>query len=183
MSKSSDSENDDTISIESDQDTISVDSNRVENPTTTNQDVIVFIERDLLDVSTNWAHCISADCVMGAGIAKKVVARCGGTAFRQAVALQAKPIGDVAVIIRGAHYIYNLVTKQRYNDKPTLASVEASLKALKQHMRDNGVSIVAMPRIGCGLDRLAWSDVEPLIRSVFAGSDMKIIVCSLPSVD
>ncbi len=150
-------------------------------PTESESGVVVHTTQNLLDVSTNWAHSISADCTMGAGIAKQVVARCGGTQFRQAVALQKKAVGDVAVIIRGSHYVYNLVTKERYDDKPTLATVEAALIALRKHARENGVSTVAMPRIGCGLDKLAWSDVEPLIEKVFAGSGMKIIVCSIPS--
>ena len=36
---------------------------------------------------------------------------------------------------------------------------------------------VAMPVIGCGLDRLEWEKVSEMIQEVFAGTEVEILVC------
>ena len=38
---------------------------------------------------------------------------------------------------------------------------------------------IAMPVIGCGLDRLEWSKVSEIIKEVFEGTDIEILVCKL----
>ena len=38
---------------------------------------------------------------------------------------------------------------------------------------------IAMPQIGCGLDRLKWKDVSDVIKDVFADTDIEILVCKL----
>lgn len=35
---------------------------------------------------------------------------------------------------------------------------------------------LAMPKIGCGLDRLEWADVRDIIKEVFGGMDIEVIV-------
>lgn len=41
------------------------------------------------------------------------------------------------------------------------------------------VNKIAMPKIGCGLDKQNWSDIKPLIEKVFGDTDIEIVVCSL----
>lgn len=76
------------------------------------------------------------------------------------------------------HGTYNLVTKEKYWHKPTLSTLR---QALADMLDDDWLyesrAKIAMPKIGCGLDRLRWSDVEPLIREVFADTDFEILVC------
>lgn len=36
---------------------------------------------------------------------------------------------------------------------------------------------LAMPRIGCGLDRLEWAKVKKIIKATFANTDVEILVC------
>ena len=43
----------------------------------------------------------------------------------------------------------------------------------------HGVSTIAIPNIGCGLDQLNWQDVVKLLRDIFAYSDIQIVVYSL----
>ena len=38
---------------------------------------------------------------------------------------------------------------------------------------------LAMPKIGCGLDKLKWEDVSKIIKDVFSDTDIEIIVCYL----
>jgi O-acetyl-ADP-ribose deacetylase (regulator of RNase III) len=50
-------------------------------------------------------------------------------------------------------------------------------------MRDvceqQGITHLAMPRIGCGLDRLKWEKVSVIIQDTFADMDIEIVVCTI----
>ena len=43
----------------------------------------------------------------------------------------------------------------------------------------HGVSTIAIPTIGCGLDQMNWRDVVKLLQNIFACSDIQIVVDSL----
>lgn len=47
---------------------------------------------------------------------------------------------------------------------------------MRDHMKANEVKQVAMPQIGCGLDKLVWSEVEKRLTSVFKDDDVEIDV-------
>lgn len=42
----------------------------------------------------------------------------------------------------------------------------------------NGVSKLAIPQIGCGIDKLEWSKVKQLLHDVFEGEAVEITVYS-----
>ena len=71
------------------------------------------------------AHCISWDCRLGKGIAKIFRDRFGRV---EEIRKQEVGVGGVAVLKEGNRFIYNLVTKKRYYDKPRLADLRHSLK-------------------------------------------------------
>ena len=50
---------------------------------------------------------------------------------------------------------------------------------MKTHMEKNNITKLAMPRIGCGLDKLDWSIVKNLISDVFKNynGDISIKIC------
>jgi O-acetyl-ADP-ribose deacetylase (regulator of RNase III) len=73
----------------------------------------------------------------------------------------------VAVVIHGTIFVYNLITKPLYHNKPTYDDLERSLVAMKKHAIDNKVKRIAMPRIGCGLDGLQWRQVMGFVFVVF----------------
>jgi O-acetyl-ADP-ribose deacetylase (regulator of RNase III) len=75
-------------------------------------------------------------------------------------------------------FIYYLVTKDRTGGGcyPTYSALESSLKAMREHMINNEVKELAMPTIGCGLDRLQWDKVEGMLRDVFGNDDLNITV-------
>ena len=122
------------------------------------------------------AHCISADCRMGKGIALMFKNKFGG--ILEIRAQHCRP-GDVAVLRRGERFIYALVTKQKYSDKPTYDTLRRSLHVLKEHCAAHDVRHLVMPRIGCGLDRLSWDRVLAIIRSEFKDTAVKIDIYSL----
>ena len=59
---------------------------------------------------------------------------------------------------------------------PTLAT---TLQNMQAHALMQGVSTIAIPKIGCGLGQIIWQDVVKLLRDTFANSDSQIVVFSL----
>ena len=43
-----------------------------------------------------------------------------------------------------------------------------------------GINKIAMPVIGCGLDRLEWAEVRNTIKDVFKNDNIGILVCKQP---
>ncbi len=132
----------------------------------------VFYSRDAL------AHCVSEDCHMAVGVARQATTHFA--TLRNECRNQGTCVGGVAIfadrcVIPG-RYVYNLVTKRLYSDKPTYEALESALIAMKEHAVNHGVDKISMPRIGCGLDRLRWEIVAGSINRVFAGSGIRITV-------
>lgn len=133
-------------------------------------------------------HCISSDKAMGAGIAlpmqnkfklrenwpSKLPERLKGWAGE-----------GYSVFVTGEEkqIVCNLITKEHYYDKPTLETFKQALNDAKYTLDElsqigfNVPNKILMPKIGCGLDRLNWNDVKPLIELFFKGYD--ITVCYL----
>ena len=68
-------------------------------------------------------------------------------------------------------YIYNLVTKERFYDKPNLSTLSKTLEAMNIHASTNDVSTIAIPKLGCGLDQMNWQEVVKLLCDIFAYAD------------
>ena len=79
----------------------------------------------------------------------------------------------------GKRYIYNLVTKERFCDKPNLSTLSKTLEAMKIHAGRNGVSTIAIPKLGSGLDQINWQEVVKFLRDIFAYADVQIVVYTL----
>ena len=73
--------------------------------------------------------------------------------------------------------VFNLVTKPRCYQKPTYETLREALVDMKIRCDQLNVKKLAMPLIGCGLDRLDWNVVSPLIKEVFEDSDIEILIC------
>ena len=76
----------------------------------------------------------------------------------------------------GKRYIYNLVTEERFCDKPNLSTLSKTLEAMKIHASTKGVSTIAIPKLGCGLDQMKWQEVVKLLRDIFAYADVQLVV-------
>jgi O-acetyl-ADP-ribose deacetylase (regulator of RNase III) len=76
--------------------------------------------------------------------------------------------------------VIHLVTKDRYFNKPTYQAIYDALHDLKLQIINEGMPMkLAMPKIGCGLDKLEWDKVREIILEVFEKTDLEILVCSL----
>jgi hypothetical protein len=135
---------------------------------------------DLFECKDSLAHCVSVDLAMSKGIAVGFRDRFGGL---DELRSQRGSVGNVVYLHDkpGNRYIYYLITKQNYWGKPTYASLEKCLEALRDLCLKHGTERLAMPRIGCGLDRLRWDTVRASIRRVFPDSGQ--IQVSIYSLD
>lgn len=141
-------------------------------------------KRDLFSLSLDdyiFVQCISADFKMGKGIAtefnkryntknnliKKYNNRLGcvnNRLFMSCVTVDDK--------------IFNLITKERYYEKPTYQTLYNSLIDLKDYLILFKIKKkIAMPKIGCGLDRLQWNEVSKIIKKIFKDTDFEILIC------
>ena len=131
------------------------------------------MDGDLFDAPTHTSlcHCISSDCKLGMGIAKQFREK-----FHIMNTLKAKktPVGGVLVVKEKDRYIYNLVTKEYYYQKPTYTTLSMSLEAMKLHALNHNVKKICMPQIGCGLDKLYWPWVKMQIEQAFESTDICI---------
>ncbi len=137
------------------------------------------IKGNLFDAPEGYylVHCISGDYALGAGIAKQ---------FDQIYNMREKllqyfPIPKTqkfanvgkALLV---YNVFNLVTKNRYYSKPTYESLEKTLVNMKKQCIKRDIKKLAMPLIGCGLDRLEWSNVRKIICKVFNDTDIDILI-------
>ena len=128
-------------------------------------------EGDLFQSSGSLAHCVSQDLKMSLGIAQ--VFRDKFCRIDHLERMNCK-VGQTAALKVDGRFIYYLITKEKYNDKPTYETLRKALVKMKEHMVENGVNEVSMPKIGCGLDSLSWDRVKALIEKVFKDSNIKI---------
>ena len=127
----------------------------------------------LLPVDTPVAHCVSAEFTTAhahlpaRGFAEHVE-RFGGRPAtlpaRGMAALRTSGSGQVLI---------ELVTKDTRRSRPSLADVKAALQAAVPLIAAAG-GLVCVPRLGSGLDGLAWSEVRDLIGRCWA--DFSVVV-------
>ena len=130
----------------------------------------LFLEQDC-----HFAHCISADAKMGAGIAVEFQSR---FRLREAVKAACPKLGDAILVNR----VFNLITKKVYHGKPHLDTVAQCLHDMAQQCLRMNVVSLAMPLIGCGLDGLNWPDVRRLIEEEFDRTCTDITITSTGGV-
>lgn len=140
------------------------------------------INGDLFRVPQGYylAHCISGDYALGAGIAKKFDAEYNMRfkLFRD----YAIPDGEKSANVGRAllvDNVFNLVTKERCFHKPTYDTLYDTLVDMREQCEDFDITRLAMPLIGCGLDRLEWDKVKDVIEDVFENTNIEILICIL----
>lgn len=60
-------------------------------------------------------------------------------------------------------YIVNFPTKAHWKNNSQLHDIERGLQYLAKHIREWGITSMAIPPLGCGNGRLNWEEVRPLI--------------------
>ena len=160
------------------------------------------VKQDITTISSDFliCHCISADAAMGAGVALALTRRFPSIKFEVRDCLKDTPlcqrVGQVVFFVDDTTnvlsntisntIIANMITKTHYWDKSStmpqgvyLDNLRQCLILVKHVMLERNIKKLAMPKIGCGLDRCSWMDVESIILDVFDGTDIDITVCVL----
>lgn len=145
--------------------------------------VLVETQQDLFEVDKEYTlvHCISLDCRMGAGVALDIDKKFPKMKLKLIEYIRLKKI-DCPTCIGYSGYpttIMNLITKRNYYDKPTKQTMLEALCRLREICTRMKISKLAMPKIGCGLDKMKWIDVKAMIDDVFGDIDIEILVCYL----
>lgn len=122
---------------------------------------------------TSYAHGCNCAGAMGRGIALQFRNRWPQMydEYRRLCALGKFQPGNVYRYEYGNGHIYNLATQKHWRGPDSMARLEyietALTKMLTMATRD-GVSAIAMPRIGAGLGGLRWEDVREVIERTSA---------------
>ena len=129
-------------------------------------------ERKEVPSSMALGQCISADGNMTGSVAMQFgghreIEKCHPTA------------GGVVVLEEYGRLIYNLVTKEKFYDQTTLTSLNKCVREMREHMIQNHVMELALPRMGCGFDGVMWADVYAILEDVFRYTGIKIVVFTL----
>ena len=124
-------------------------------------------EKSILKQPNSIGHRISADAQMSKGFAQFLPER---VPRLRRTCRRANLLKDQLFSFWDSSsrwYIYNLVTKKKYSDKPHLQSLATTLQNMQAHATMHGVPTIAIPKIGCGLDQMNWQDVVKLLRNIF----------------
>lgn len=135
---------------------------------------IIEIDGDLMTAQNSLAHCVSACLHMGKGIAVNFRKQFGCV---DELHNQHIDVGDVAILSlpHENRFIYYLVTKPKYYNKPTYDTLRSSIQKMIQHMQKNNIKSVSIPELGCGLDGLKWEEVRKILQEQIDGTDIDII--------
>lgn len=125
------------------------------------------------------AHCISLDCKMGAGIATEFNLRYRGMKEMLVSKISNYNLSvpcTIPAFSKGQLKVINLITKNKYYDKPTYDNITKTIIQMKEICIRQNVKKLAIPKIGCGLDKLKWTRVKSIILDVFKDTDIEIAV-------
>lgn len=136
-----------------------------------------------LDKKYALAHCISLDCEMGKGIAVEFNKRFKGMKRDLIQTIEDNSMSFPCVIMyydnddfENSRKVFNLITKKAYYGKPTYQTITKCIEDMANMCKKYNVKYLAMPKIGCGLDRLQWSKVREIIQEAFKDIDIEIEV-------
>jgi hypothetical protein len=143
------------------------------------------VNDSLLNAPKDFAivQCISADCAMGITSDGREIP-CLALTLRKKYPLMSdycksfNPSVGKALIYRGPddRIIFNLVTKSNYYGKPTYDTMFNALLELKSTALQTSEFRLAIPKLGSGLDDLAWVRVSKMIGYVFYESGIEVVL-------
>lgn len=72
---------------------------------------------------------------------------------------------------KGNRWVYNLASQNDPGPYARLEWLDSSVREMVQHASRQAIPKVALPRIGCGIGGLEWSDVERVLSGIARDSD------------
>ena len=137
-----------------------------------------FSQSNILTATTCIAHCVSSDFARGKGLASTIACCYPELQELRNIPINNFPPGSLVTYFDQQYqrFVYNLVTKRQFFHKPTYDTLELSLQALKQHLQRHNMQELAIPKLGCGYDKLHWPTVFSILFKVFSGSNLTISI-------
>eukprot|EP00102_Acyrthosiphon_pisum_P024216 XP_016661426.1 PREDICTED: uncharacterized protein LOC107884251 [Acyrthosiphon pisum] len=127
------------------------------------------------------AHCVSEDFLMSRGVAVQFKLNYGQVGVLLDQRVRVGGVAELKVHQENGFYIFYLVTKVLYHQKPTIQSLATTLVQLRDRLKELSINSLIIPKLGCMLDQLNWYQVHALIKTTFDSSDdlqqLKITVC------
>jgi O-acetyl-ADP-ribose deacetylase (regulator of RNase III) len=146
---------------------------------------IRFISGDLFDNehgARTFAHGCNCQGSMGAGIAKTFRARYPQMYEEYRRRCKAEPrrfnLGDCWLWKADDQpWVFNLGTQEGYwRSRASYEAIETALKEMRRQADAEGITSIAMPRIGVGYGGLSWKKVRAIIEAVFGDWPGSLIV-------
>ena len=75
-----------------------------------------------------------------------------------------------------------MVTKEWFSDKPDYSILSKTLEAKTIHACTNGVSTIAISKLGCGMGQMKLQEVRKQLRDIFVYADVQIVVYTLDKI-
>jgi hypothetical protein len=67
-------------------------------------------------------------------------------------------------------------TKKHWRENSDMAGIEAGLQWIADNYKKEGIHSLALPALGCGLGKLKWADVGPLMARYLSQLDIKVAI-------
>lgn len=134
---------------------------------------IIHIHGNILCCPSNMsiAHCVSNDGKMGAGLALTLNREFH---LKNDFLKAPRAVGSVVALRRGDRFIVNLISKERYFHLPTLQDIEETFRNMKRFLIFNEIHDIAVPELGCGLDRCNLKEIIKILEKVFKNDPLNI---------
>jgi ribA/ribD-fused uncharacterized protein len=146
---------------------------------------IRFISGDLFDNEHHaqaFVHGCNCQGSMGAGIAKSFRARYPAMYEEYRRRCEAEPrqfnLGDCWLWKADDQpWVFDLGTQEGYwRSRASYEAIETALREMRRQADAEGITSIAMPRIGVGYGGLSWKKVRAIIEAVFGDGDGSLIV-------
>lgn len=138
---------------------------------------ILFVSGDLFDNDHGvraFAHGCNCQGSMGAGVAKGLRARYPEMYEQYRSRCKSEPrrfnLGDCWLWkAEDRPWVFNLGTQEGYwRARASYEAIEKALRAMKEQADAEGLTSIAIPRIGVGYGGLSWKQVRAIVEAVFA---------------
>lgn len=130
---------------------------------------------DAICITTNGVRKKDGSLVMGAGVAREAVAKFPEIQF--ILGRKVLEQGNIPHIAweQSGTYIVSFPTKVNWRLPSSLNLIQTSAASLQRLADKEKWENVALPRPGCGLGGLQWSDVRPMLQAYL---DERFVICS-----
>lgn len=124
------------------------------------------IDKTAIVIPTNGTIKVNGECVMGAGLAKQVVAKY--PLFPSILGTGILRHGNRAIWFQ-KEGILTFPVKHSFFEKADLALICQSCRQVNRLIEWHDLVNIGVPHVGCGNGRLSWDDVGPIIRALLDG--------------